>query len=62
MADNVPDPATVAELDQVRAGVDRLADLLIHLDRRLSETFCEPRRIEIIDRWLTHQLGGESND
>jgi hypothetical protein len=62
MADIPDDPAALARLDQARAPIDLLADELIHFDRRLSESFCETRRNEILDQWLLHRLGQGADD
>ena len=56
------DPRTVAELDQQRAEVDRLANLIVHLEQRLAEGgISKSRRSAIVDRWLDSQLS-EPND
>lgn len=63
MDDDPSEARTIAELDQARAGVDALADLLVHLDRRLCDAgFCEARRAEIVARWMWHRLSEESDD
>jgi hypothetical protein len=57
------DPTTLAALDQERGGVDRLADLLVHLDRRLADGgIGELRRTEMVGRWLDHRLTEMSDD
>jgi hypothetical protein len=57
------DPRIVAELDQEHAALDRLADLVVRLDRRLADGgLSEARRNEIVERWFESRLSESSSE